>query len=171
MRFPEDYFIISNTFIDAQVKAATVAHAPLVIASEAVEEDILPTPPAETTDHTPQTDPTLAHAALTEIDAVPIASLANGHDDSTTETPATIPQNSGIGEGAANATADSHWDNSADLSTSQEWVDVGRDTAETETGITATIAASANIQSWADDQPEVSKVGVSITNLPWRNSS
>jgi len=50
------------------------------------------------------------------------------------------------------------------MSASQEWVDVSlmRETSETDTGLTATLAASSNtqgwaapnIQSWADDQPE-----------------
>jgi len=37
---------------------------------------------------------------------------------------------------------------------SQEWVEVPREAAETETGFNATPAAPANTQSWADDQPE-----------------
>jgi hypothetical protein len=50
------------------------------------------------------------------------------------------------------------------MSASQEWVDVSltRETSETDTGLTATLAASSNTQgwaapntqSWADDQPE-----------------
>lgn len=75
-----------------------------------------------------------------------------------------VPQNSGIDEGAANAAAESHWDANADLSASQEWVDVSliRESSETDTGLTATLAATSNTQgwaapstqSWADDQPE-----------------
>jgi hypothetical protein len=65
-----------------------------------------------------------------------------------------VPQNSGFGDGAANAAAESNWDNSNDLTQSQEWVNVSRDIAETDTGITATPAAPSNVQSWADDQPD-----------------
>lgn len=79
--------------------------------------------------------------------------MANGHNDATYE-PQGIPQNSGFGEGAANAAAEANWDNNNDLSTSQEWVEVPRDANETETGLTATLAAPSNVQSWADDQPD-----------------
>jgi hypothetical protein len=79
--------------------------------------------------------------------------LTNGHNESTYEIQG-IPQNSGFGEGAANAAAEANWDNNNDLSTSQEWVEVPRDANETETGVTATPAAPSNVQSWADDQPD-----------------
>ena len=99
-----------------------------------------------------QSDPTIANAGLTEIDAASATTpLANGHESSE---PQGIPQNSGFGDGAANAAAEANWDNSNDLSTSQEWVEVPRDAAETDTGLTATPAAPANTQSWADDQPD-----------------
>lgn len=69
-----------------------------------------------------------------------------------------MPQNAGIGEGAANAAAEANWDAGNELSTSQEWVEVHRDAAETDTGLTATPAAPSNIQSWADDQPDTTTV-------------
>jgi hypothetical protein len=69
-----------------------------------------------------------------------------------------IPQNSGFGDGTANAAAEANWDANNDLSTSQEWVEIHRDSAETDTGITATPAAPSNVQSWADDQPESPEV-------------
>lgn len=140
-------------------------------APEVAEEEPLSTPPAEATEYAPQSDPTLAHAASTELDAEPLAAMVNGATEqaSGAET-ADIPQNSGIDEGAANATAGSHWDQSgpADMSASQEWVDVGRDPAETDTGLTSTIGTNANTQSWADDQPEEPKVEVS-TNAQKKN--
>jgi hypothetical protein len=133
----------------------------VVISTETAAEDTQASPVVESTDYPPQTDPTLAHAAFTELDAAPLASLANGHEESTVDT-SSIPQNSGIGEDAANAAAESNWDTNADLTASQEWVDVSRDGAETETGITATIAAPSNTQSWADDHPESPKAEVSL---------
>jgi hypothetical protein len=75
-----------------------------------------------------------------------------------------IPQNSGFGDGAANAAAEANWDTQNDLSQSQEWVEVPRDSTETDTGITATPAAPSNVQSWADDQPD-SPTEVSIHNF------
>jgi hypothetical protein len=109
-------------------------------------------PAAEAVEHPVQTDPTIANAGLTEIDEPVAAVLTNGHE-STYETQG-IPQNSGFGDGAANAAAEANWDNSNDLSTSQEWVEVPRDATETDTGVTATPVAPSNVQSWADDQPD-----------------
>ncbi|CZR54044.1 uncharacterized protein PAC_03927 [Phialocephala subalpina] len=118
------------------------------------EETVPGTPPAvETSEYPVQSDPTIANAGLTEIDAPQAASLTNGHGEPVFETQG-IPQNSGFGDGAANAAAEANWDHSNDLSTSQEWVEVPRDATETDTGITATPAAPSQVQSWADDQPE-----------------
>jgi hypothetical protein len=148
-----------------------LAHAPTVISAEAVAEVEFASPAVETADYPVQSDPTIAHAGLTEIETETVTSLANGHDDKATEPTPGVPQNSGIDEGAANAAADSHWDTS--LSASQEWVDVSlmRETSETDTGLTATLGAPSNTQgwaapntqSWADDQPEESpKTEVSL---------
>lgn len=92
-----------------------------------------------------------------------MTTLANGNLDSSTE--AAVPQNSGIDEGAGNAAAESNWDTNVDISASQEWVEVTtRDVAETETGTTATIGATSNTQSWADEsaQQESPKAEVSF---------
>jgi hypothetical protein len=143
-----------------------------VLSAEAVEEN-LASPAVETAEYPIQSDPTMAHAGLTEIDTETVTSLANGHDDKATDLTSGVPQNSGIDEGAANAAADSHWDANADLSASQEWVDVSlmRETSETDAGLTATPGAPSNTQgwaapntqSWADDQPEESpKTEVSL---------
>lgn len=107
---------------------------------------------AESTEYPTQSDPTIANAGLTELDAPPsTAAVTNGAESFDAQG---VPQNSGFGDGAANAAAEANWDNNNDLSASQEWVEVPRDAAETDTGITATPAAPANTQSWADDQPE-----------------
>jgi len=133
-----------------------LAHAPAVLPAEAVAEEEFASPAVESADYPVQSDPTIAHAGLTEIDTETITFLANGHDDKAREPSSGVPQNSGIDEGAANAAADSHWDANADLSASQEWVDVSlmRETSETDTGLTATLGGPSNTQSWADDQPE-----------------
>jgi len=91
---------------------------------------------------------------LTEIDADQTAPLSTQAANVDTEE---VTQNSGFGQGA-NAAAEANWDQNNDLSASQEWVEVPRDAAETETGIAATPAAPANTQSWADDQPESPKL-------------
>lgn len=142
----------------AQVKAAAIAHAPTDAFIENMEESYA-SPAVETTEYPTQSDPTLAHAGLTELNEPTVSSITNNHGDASAETTeAGIPQNSGIDEGASNIAAETHWDTTAnnDLSMSQEWVNVNvpRDIAETDTGFTATPAADHNKQSWADEQPD-----------------
>ena len=120
-------------------------------------------PTVEASEYPVQSDPTIANAGLTELDAPPATTLSNGHE--TTTFANDIPQNSGFGDGAANAAAEANWDQSNDLSTSQEWVEVPRDATETDTGVTATPAAPSNVQSWADDQPD-SPAEVSALSIP-----
>ena len=84
--------------------------------------------------------------------------MTNGHQESFKAGIAGIPQNSGFGDGAANAAAEANWDANNDLAQSQEWVQVPRNSAETDAGITATPAAPSNIQSWADDTPDTPEV-------------
>ncbi|KHN99178.1 uncharacterized protein MAM_02876 [Metarhizium album ARSEF 1941] len=101
-------------------------------------------------------DPTVARVAATEIASTDIPAspeekkmeASNGYADAS------------ISADSADAVAESHWDTEAGLSASQEWIDVKipRDPSETDTGLTATPAASANTQSWADEQPEPAKL-------------
>ena len=134
--------------IVAQVKAAAQAHkAAYATESQATETEA---PAAETL----TTDPTIAHASLTEIEAGD-AELSNGHTGQAT---VQATNNADVADNAANAAGESQWDagNEASMSLSQEWVDVSvpRDPAETETGLNATPAALASSTSWADDHPE-----------------
>ncbi|KAI9742424.1 MAG: hypothetical protein M1818_003958 [Claussenomyces sp. TS43310] len=141
----------------AQVKAAAEAHAPAEIPAGNVAEESYASPAVETAEYPTQSDPTIAHAGLTELDEPHAVSMTNGHGEGGAEAAAAgIPQNSGIDEGASNNAAESHWDTNNDLSTSQEWVNVNvpRDITETDTGFIATPAAGLNKQSWADEQPE-----------------
>lgn len=135
----------------AEIKAAYSTQPPpaaLDTAPEIVEE----TPAAETNSFPVQSDPTIVNAGLTELDAPSVVAMTNGiHEPHELQG---VPQNSGFGDGAANAAAETNWNASNDLSQSQEWVEVPRDAAETDTGVTATPAAPSNIQSWADDQPD-----------------
>ena len=110
-------------------------------------------PQAEAPEHEIGTDPTVAHAAATEIDAGDVSAPVAAPVENATNGIANMQ----VTDDAANAVAESHWDNGNEASTiSQEWVDVTipKDPAETETGLTATPAAAANTQSWADDHPE-----------------
>ncbi|OTA53293.1 hypothetical protein K449DRAFT_220592 [Hypoxylon sp. EC38] len=133
----------------AQVKAAAKAHAAQFAATEVAVE---PTEaPLETTGIN-GTDPTVAHAGLTEIDTTGTTiQLTNGHSESTPVSG--LPENAAVGDNAANAAAESQWDANNDLSASgsQDWVQVARDPTETENGLAATPASPGNVQSWAED--------------------
>ncbi|KAI1734928.1 hypothetical protein F4680DRAFT_329352 [Xylaria scruposa] len=135
-----------------QVKAAATAYVAPFTAVETSPDTTETAPePAAT-----ETDPTVAHAGLTEIDSTGATEpLTNGHTESTPQTG--IPTNADVSDIAANAAAGADWDtnnNMASSITQEDWVQVTRDPAETETGLTATPAAASNVQSWADDQPE-----------------
>ncbi|KAM3077345.1 hypothetical protein ACMFMG_006695 [Clarireedia jacksonii] len=148
---------VISTYADIKVIALALQTAPI---AEPTEESTEPTaeepkeePAAEPTEHPVQSDPTIANAGLTEINDPTTAAMVNGEAEPTLEEASGVPANSTFGEGA-NAAAEANWDNNNDLSASQEWIEVPRDAAETDTGITATPAANTNTQSWADDQPE-----------------
>lgn len=99
------------------------------------------------------TDPTIAHATLTEMEAEGEAEPSSNpyHVD----TP-TVPDASSIDAGAANAAAETNWDVKVSAGTENGpdgWVEIPRDPAETETGNQATPAALSNTQSWAEDVP------------------
>ena len=101
------------------------------------------------------TDPTVAHAGLTEIDDTATMQPVNG---SGTVTSPTAPETGVVDGGAANAAAESGWNNMTSSVTSgpDDWVQVHqipRDPAETETGTGGTAAAATSTQSWAEDVP------------------
>lgn len=143
---------LANEFLVADIKAIALALPTTSIFAESTEpaEEIAQ---AEVAEYPVQSDPTIANAGLTEIDEPVTSALINGHQEPSFEEAQGIPQNSTFGEGG-NAAAEANWDNNNDLSASQEWVEVPREAAETDTGITATPAAVANTQAWADEQPE-----------------
>ena len=144
--------------IDKQVRDLSFDYAPYA-AEEAWVEDVAqsePGPPAAEEATTPVgTDPTIAHAGLTELDiqAEPTSNGTTHHVD----TP-TVPDASNIDAGAANAAAEKDWE--AKLPVSAEsgpdaWVEIARDPAETDTGTVATPAATNGTQSWAEEIPEI----------------
>lgn len=108
----------------------------------------------------PATDPTVAHASATEIDAgdaVPISNAA-------AEPASNGLANAGVADDAANAVAESHWDTGRDeLSASQEWVDV-KPTEATEAKAAAPAPTASNTKSWADDHPEQTNEGAAPTD-------
>lgn len=105
-----------------------------------------------------QTDPTIAYAGLTEIDAGTDTPLTNGQTaaETSAEGEASIP-NTYVDDNAANAAAENSTDLVDDFVASQEWVEVQKpaETPATETAPNAA-PANANAPSWADDHPEPS---------------
>ncbi|GAP88942.1 hypothetical protein SAMD00023353_3400120 [Rosellinia necatrix] len=151
---PEKTFNVANEELQTtygQVKAAATAYIGPYDATEAApdtsETVAEPIPAAET-------DLNIAHA---ESDAPGATEpLTNGHTESTP--PSGVTADADVSDNAANAATGSEWDannNTMSSSITQEgWVEVPRDPSEPETGSAATPAAPANVQSWADDQPE-----------------
>ncbi|KAI4119845.1 MAG: hypothetical protein LQ345_000312 [Seirophora villosa] len=151
---------VPSEYTYKQVRDLAFEYAPYA-AEEAWAEDVAQSepapPPAEESNPTGTevgTDPTVAHAGLTELDTTdePTTNGVIHHVD----TP-TVPEASNIDAGAANAAAsDPNWE--AKLSASAEsgpegWVEVARDPAETDTGTAATPAGMTSTQSWAEDVP------------------
>lgn len=105
-----------------------------------------------------QTDPTIANAGLTEIDAgtdtALTTTLTNGHSD---ENPVDASiANADLGDNAANAAGENQWDIGNDLAASQEWVEVKVpvESPQTETAPSApTATITTTTPSWADDHP------------------
>ncbi|KAM0428648.1 hypothetical protein ACHAPT_007012 [Fusarium lateritium] len=94
-------------------------------------------------------DPTVAHASATEIEAGDVSAPA----EAAAEPSSNGLANASVADDAANAVAESHWDTpNQELSASQEWVDVKA--TEATDAEAAAPAPAANTQSWADDHPE-----------------
>jgi len=132
----------------SQLKQAALDEAPFA-AEEAWVDDV-----AQSQAAPPETeavsDPTIANAGLTEIEAG--AKAVNG----TTEEASAAPAASSIG-GGANAAAEAQWDKQAtggDNPLTESFEMIPRDPAETETPHVA--AAVTSTQSWADDTPDPS---------------
>lgn len=94
-------------------------------------------------------NPTVAHASATEIEAGDVSAPV----EAAVQPSSNGLANASVADEAANAVAESHWDTpNQELSASQEWVDV-KATEATEAEAAAP-APAANTQSWADDHPE-----------------
>ena len=101
-------------------------------------------------------DPTIANAGLTELEDTTTIRIKSS--EQTTDLPSGIEQAS-VGGEAANALADASWDPQAsimtiDSATRDEWVEVPRDPTETDTGLTATPAATHGTSNWAEEVTE-----------------
>ncbi len=165
--------------VDGQVRELSLEYSAPFAAEEAWAEGVAqaePTPPVaeEPATQVPAevaADPTITHAALTEIDpaAGPASNGISDHGDASI-----APAASQIDAGAANAAAEASWEAKQSVSgeSGQDgWIEVLRDPAETETGIVATPAALPNTQSWAEDIPmESSGTDIAIGVPPANNT-
>ena len=144
---------------DKQVRDLAFEYTPYA-AEEAWAEEVAqsePVPPAADESSIPVgTDPTIAHAGLTELDTT-IEPTSNGVPDPV-DGP-NVPDASSIDAGAANAAAETSWDvklSGSGASAGDDWVEVApRDLAETDTGSAATPAAITNTQSWAEESEQM----------------
>ncbi|ETN44262.1 uncharacterized protein HMPREF1541_10813 [Cyphellophora europaea CBS 101466] len=135
----------------AQIKHAALSEV------EAVEGESADGPSSH--EASADTDPTIANAGLTELqDTTTIPIRTNGAGE--TEPASAGPEQASTADSAANAIAESKWDPEASVHTEvsaagEDWVNVPRDPAETDTGLQATPAAPAaqveNSNSWADE--------------------
>ena len=129
----------------SQVKQAALEEAPFA-AEEAWVDDVAQhqaAPPEAVS------DPTIANAGLTEIEAgaKPVTEAA--------AEPSEVPAAANVGTDSANAAAQAQWDKQqtgSDDPLTESFEIVPRDPAETETPHAA--AAPNSTQSWADDTPE-----------------
>jgi hypothetical protein len=136
-------------FTFAQLKDASVAEAQdAQAASEPVEA------PAE---DLPASDPTVANAGMTELeDTTTIPIRTNGTTEEPSSESVSAPEQVSTTAEAANAVAEANWNPEASITTDasgagDEWVQVPRDPAETDTGVTATPAAATAENSWAEE--------------------
>ncbi|KAG8526225.1 uncharacterized protein KY384_000218 [Bacidia gigantensis] len=158
-----------------QVRDLSFSYAPYS-AEEAWAEEVAqssPTAPTATLDDEPKaaeigTDPTVAHAGLTEFETTdgPPPSYQTNGVSSPNENAHDAPSASGIGADAANKAGGGEetsgeggggdWE--AKVSTrggggGDDWVQVPRDPAETDTGTDGTLTGTGGTQSWAEDVP------------------
>jgi len=134
-------------FTFAQVKQSALQEAQ-DLAPPTEEEEVEETEPEAAI----QTDPTAANARLTELEDTTIIQ---------TNTPEptdgfTAPEQTSTAAEAANVVAEASWDPQASIitdnsATAEEWVQVQRDPAETDTGVAATPAAIHGENSWAEE--------------------
>ena len=152
-------------FTFAQIKESSLQSAQASAPSVAAEGEDDVAVPAEEPPSDMASDSTVAHAGLTELDDASAiqAEASNTETAADSSIIAVVPEQTSTGEEAANAVAEG-WDPQTSMVTdtsanNDEWVQVPRDPAETDTGLTATPAAAAQTSnSWAEE------VGAAVTN-------
>jgi hypothetical protein len=145
---------VSNTegdpldFTYAQVKQISITDAP----SPVGDEPATATSEADTATAEVITDPTIANAGMTELEDTMTYQTTDEPPEADSMAP---PEQSSTTADAANAAAERSWDPQASMTSDspsgEGWVEVPRDPAETDTGVTATPAAMHNSTSWAEE--------------------
>jgi len=156
---------------DQQINQIALKHAPPLEQDETADaeahgeeptkEKLEEIAPATFADTKVESDPTITHAGLTELQDIAQSVAEIPHPDESEVT--TAPAAATIGEEAANASAE-HWDNKPTTENMDDsWVSVPRDISETETPDTAdskpvessgpTTSMPDSSQNWADDIP------------------
>jgi len=143
--------VVSNTgeeldYTFAQLKISAISTTVDDADTQEMVEPAVEEPAAEE----PSTDPTIANAGLTELEdtaAIPTAA-------SEEEQPSAVPDQASTAE-PGNAVAESSWNPEASITTEntqtgEDWVQVPRDPAETETSAPAP-AAQQSTSNWADE--------------------
>lgn len=145
-------------FTFAQLKRSALENAP--VAAEMGENDLAdPASSSSAVEAAPvltSSDPTVANAALTELEDTPMIRL-KGEEHVAELT--TGPEQGSVTAEAANTVAESSWDPQASVMTTDSgagdgWVEVPRDPRETDTGLTATPAAVHGASNWAEEVTE-----------------
>lgn len=150
-------------FTFAQIKQSSIDDAPPLEETFEEEPDSaeVATVEAENAEASAAvTDPTVAHAGLTELDQTDSTPIAmNGVPEAGHMK---VPEQASVAAEAANAVAENSWDPQASGLTNESgagesWVEVPRDPGETETGVAATPAAMHGGNSWAEEVTEVTE--------------
>lgn len=99
----------------------------------------------------PESDPTVTHATLTELEDTTTIPVSSAADDATDEAPSAVPEQTIASADAGNAAAEATWAPEASMtSESAEWVQV-QNPEETETGTQPEPAAPQSTSNWADE--------------------
>ncbi|KAK6384765.1 uncharacterized protein PV06_08865 [Exophiala oligosperma] len=136
----------------AQVKQSALQEAQELVQPNPQEVEAVPLAEASAVEI--QVDQTVANAGLTELGDTATVPVAGG--DGAEPQIVQVAEQATTGDEAANAVAESSWDPQASQitdtsATNEEWVQVPRDPAETETGVAATPAAMHGSSSWAEE--------------------
>ena len=100
---------------------------------------------------------------MTELeDTGAVQNDTNGYAEPEQDVQSALPEQTSIDIGTGNAVAESTWDTTA--SAQDSWIEVPRDPTETETGVTATPAATTgNTNSWAEEMTEGAAVDAKVS--------